>query len=78
MSNVTVHDGEKVAACRPVVHRWYLGGIASATAAACTHPLDLLKVYSYTTTISGCLEARRDTQAGAAAVYHYRCEAVRA
>ena len=25
-------------------HRWYLGGIASAMAAACTHPLDLLKV----------------------------------
>ena len=24
--------------------RWYLGGIASAGAAACTHPLDLLKV----------------------------------
>jgi len=24
--------------------RWYLGGIASAMAAACTHPLDLLKV----------------------------------
>lgn len=29
-----------------VVHRWYLGGIASAAAAACTHPLDLLKVRS--------------------------------
>ena len=25
-------------------HRWYLGGMASAGAAACTHPLDLLKV----------------------------------
>ena len=25
--------------------RWYLGGLASAGAAACTHPLDLLKVY---------------------------------
>lgn len=25
-------------------HRWYLGGIASAMAACCTHPLDLLKV----------------------------------
>ena len=25
-------------------HRWYLGGIASAGAAAFTHPLDLLKV----------------------------------
>ena len=31
---------------RPLVHRWYLGGLASATAAACTHPLDLLKVTS--------------------------------
>lgn len=25
-------------------HRWYLGGFASALAACCTHPLDLLKV----------------------------------
>ena len=25
-------------------HRWYLGGFASAMAACCTHPLDLLKV----------------------------------
>jgi hypothetical protein len=24
--------------------RWYFGGIASAGAACCTHPLDLLKV----------------------------------
>lgn len=29
-------------------HRWYLGGIASAMAAACTHPLDLLKVHLQT------------------------------
>lgn len=36
----------------PVVHRWYLGGLASATAAACTHPLDLLKVFSLDRTIS--------------------------
>ncbi|KXJ28626.1 mitochondrial dicarboxylate carrier [Exaiptasia diaphana] len=28
--------------------RWYLGGIASAMAAACTHPLDLLKVHLQT------------------------------
>ena len=27
-------------------HRWYLGGIASAMAACCTHPLDLLKVHT--------------------------------
>lgn len=27
-------------------HKWYLGGIASAMAACCTHPLDLLKVLS--------------------------------
>lgn len=40
-SNVTV------AGTRPVVHRWYLGGLASAAAAACTHPLDLLKVSSF-------------------------------
>lgn len=24
--------------------RWYFGGLASAGAAACTHPLDLIKV----------------------------------
>lgn len=29
-------------------HRWYLGGIASAMAACCTHPLDLLKVHLQT------------------------------
>ncbi|XP_003382862.1 PREDICTED: mitochondrial dicarboxylate carrier-like [Amphimedon queenslandica] len=28
--------------------RWYLGGLASAGAAACTHPLDLLKVHLQT------------------------------
>lgn len=27
------------------VGRWYFGGLASAGAACCTHPLDLLKVY---------------------------------
>ena len=26
------------------VGRWYFGGIASAMAASCTHPLDLVKV----------------------------------
>ena len=26
------------------VARWYFGGLASAGAACCTHPLDLLKV----------------------------------
>lgn len=37
------HGGQRA---KPVtvVHRWYLGGLASAAAAACTHPLDLLKV----------------------------------
>ena len=35
--------GEEPASQKPVVHRWYLGGLASASAAACTHPLDLLK-----------------------------------
>ena len=24
--------------------RWYFGGLASAAAASCTHPLDLIKV----------------------------------
>ena len=28
--------------------RWYFGGIASAGAACCTHPLDLLKVHLQT------------------------------
>jgi len=37
-----------VAVKKPVRHRWYLGGIASAMAAACTHPLDLLKVHLQT------------------------------
>lgn len=26
------------------IGRWYFGGVASAMAACCTHPLDLLKV----------------------------------
>jgi len=28
-----------------LVSRWYFGGLASAGAACCTHPLDLLKVF---------------------------------
>lgn len=28
--------------------RWYFGGVASAMAACCTHPLDLLKVHLQT------------------------------
>jgi len=27
------------------IEKWYFGGIASAMAACCTHPLDLLKVF---------------------------------
>ena len=27
------------------IAKWYHGGVASAMAACCTHPLDLLKVY---------------------------------
>jgi len=27
-----------------IVARWYFGGLGSAGAACCTHPLDLLKV----------------------------------
>jgi len=30
------------------VSRWYFGGLASAGAACCTHPLDLLKVHLQT------------------------------
>jgi len=30
------------------VGRWYFGGLASAGAACCTHPLDLLKVHLQT------------------------------
>lgn len=30
------------------VGRWYFGGMASAAAACCTHPLDLLKVHMQT------------------------------
>lgn len=30
------------------VNRWYFGGLASAGAACCTHPLDLLKVHLQT------------------------------
>lgn len=30
------------------IARWYFGGLASAGAACCTHPLDLLKVHLQT------------------------------
>ena len=36
------------------VGKWYFGGVASAAAASCTHPLDLLKV---------CLQQLNDTTA---------------
>ena len=42
------------AAAVPQVHRWYLGGLASAAAAACTHPLDLLKASSVG--VAQCIE----------------------
>lgn len=35
------------------VARWYFGGLASAGAACCTHPLDLLKVHLQTATTKG-------------------------
>ena len=35
------------------VARWYFGGIASAMAASCTHPLDLLKVHLQTSFTGG-------------------------
>lgn len=44
----TKQGNDTLAGTRPVVHRWYLGGLASAAAAACTHPLDLLKVHLQT------------------------------
>lgn len=31
-----------------ILSRWYFGGLASAGAACCTHPLDLIKVHSQT------------------------------
>lgn len=34
------------------VPKWYFGGLASAAAASCTHPLDLLKVHLQTTRIA--------------------------
>lgn len=37
------------------VGRWYFGGIASAMAACCTHPLDLLKVRA----VLMCIELRK-------------------
>ncbi|XP_006824244.1 mitochondrial dicarboxylate carrier-like [Saccoglossus kowalevskii] len=36
-----------------VVGRWYFGGLASAGAACCTHPLDLLKVHLQTAQTKG-------------------------
>jgi dicarboxylate transporter 10 len=30
------------------IGKWYFGGLASAGAACCTHPLDLLKVHLQT------------------------------
>lgn len=35
------------------ISRWYFGGMASAGAACCTHPLDLLKVHLQTTGSAG-------------------------
>lgn len=37
------------------VGRWYFGGIASAMAACCTHPLDLLKVRA----VLMCIELKK-------------------
>lgn len=37
------------------VGRWYFGGFASAMAACCTHPLDLLKVRA----VLMCIELRK-------------------
>jgi len=36
-----------------IVARWYFGGLGSAGAACCTHPLDLLKVcFSFIVTLA--------------------------
>lgn len=45
-------------ASKEKIPRWYHGGIASAMAACCTHPLDLLKVRQYTV---NCKEYRHNT-----------------
>ena len=39
---------ERVLTPKDKIGYWYFGGIASAMAAACTHPLDLLKVHLQT------------------------------
>ena len=44
VASVSASEPKKVTTVRSKGHRWYLGGLASAGAAACTHPLDLLKV----------------------------------
>ncbi len=42
--------GDKAPAAPAKVGYWYFGGVASAMAAACTHPLDLIKVHLQTQT----------------------------
>uniref|UniRef100_A0A9J2PL42 Mitochondrial dicarboxylate carrier n=1 Tax=Ascaris lumbricoides TaxID=6252 RepID=A0A9J2PL42_ASCLU len=42
------------------VSRWYFGGLASAGAACCTHPLDLLKVSAPPNTAAGEADNRAD------------------
>ena len=39
--------------------RWYFGGLASAGAACCTHPLDLLKVHLQTQHVENIGVARQ-------------------
>ncbi|XP_064406845.1 mitochondrial dicarboxylate carrier-like [Halichondria panicea] len=48
VASVSASEPKKVTTVRSKGHRWYLGGLASAGAAACTHPLDLLKVHLQT------------------------------
>lgn len=50
MSKSESNHGKRVA-------RWYFGGLASAGAAVCTHPLDLVKVHLQTTSTSGQAQA---------------------
>jgi len=46
---------------------WYHGGLASATAAMCTHPLDLLKVH---------LQTQQKAQLGLVGRYHFYFQCV--
>lgn len=48
MTEGVVQNGQVQSQRKIKTHRWYFGGLASAGAAAFTHPLDLLKVHLQT------------------------------